>query len=153
MLGRPGTFFSTSLSDQDIKSPVIFLLISTVFYCSAGLTVLKGNIVLSAGILALNAVIMPFITAVVSAFFIRLFTADSISFTRIFSIHAFAGGTVILAAWIPLILWITEPWKWILIVIGYAKGCGMPFMKAIIISVFTVGVIVSVFQLLINCVI
>lgn len=150
MLSRPGTFFGSSLSDRDVKTPVIFLLISTLFYSLASLTVVKGNIIVSAGILVLNAITMPFITAAVSAVFIRLFTIDRISFLRIFAIHAFAGGTVLLAAWIPLIMWITEPWKWILIISGYVKGCGMTYLQAIIVSVITAVLIISGFQLILN---
>ena len=152
MLSRPGNFLSTGLSDHDIKTPVLFLLISTIFFSFASLTVVKGNIVLSAGILILNAITMPVITATVSLIFIRLFIPGSVSFIRIFSIHAFAGGTVLLVAWIPMILWITEPWKWILIIIGYAKGCGMTYLQAIIISIITAGFIIGVFQVLINIV-
>ena len=153
MLGRPGNYLSASLSDQDVKTPVIFLLISTVFYSSASLTVLKGNLILSAGILALNAFVMPLVNAVVSFFIIRLLTTGNAGFIRVYSIHAFAAGTVLLAAWIPMIIWITEPWKWILITVGYVKGCGMRYPQAIFISMITVGFIISVFQFLINIII
>ena len=150
ILSRPGHFYGCNLSDHDFKTPVLFLLISTVFFVSASITVLKGNIILSSGILALNAFIMPLITAAVSLIFIRLLISDSIGFIRIFSIHAFAGGTVLLAAWIPMIFWITEPWKWILIITGYVKGCGMKYLQAIVVSAVTAGLIISGFQFLIN---
>ena len=153
MLGRPGTYLSSSLSGHDVKTPALFLLISTVFYSSASLTVLKGNIILSAGILALNAFIMPVINAAVSLIFIRMLTTDNSGFIRIFSIHAYAAGTVLLAAWIPMILWITEPWKWILIIAGFVRGCGMTYLQAIIVSVITAGFIIGLFQFLINIVI
>lgn len=150
MLSRPGHFYESSLSDRDIKTPVLFLLISTAFFVSASLTVLKGNTFILIGILFVNTVTMPFITAAVSVLFIRMFTGSAIGFMRIFSVHVFAGGTVLLAAWIPMIMWFTEPWKWILIITGYVKGCGMTYMQAIVISVITAGVIISGFQLLIN---
>jgi hypothetical protein len=95
---------------------------------------------------------MPFITSAVSVCFIRLFTGVDISFIRIFSIHAFAGGTVLLAAWIPMIIWITEPWKWILIITGYVEGCNMTFLQAVIISALTAGCIICGFHFLINIV-
>ena len=150
MLSRPATFLSSGLSDQDITTPVFFLLISAVFFVSASLTVIKGNIVLSAGILTVNALVMPLITAAISLCFIRMFTGGSVSFIRIFSIHAFAAGTVLLAAWIPMIIWITEPWKWILIITGYVKGCNMTYLQAVIISALTAVFIIYGFHFLTN---
>ena len=152
MLSRPGHFYESSLSDRDMKTPVFFLLISAAFFVSASLTVIKGNIVISAGILTVNALVMPLITAAISMCFIRIFTGGSVSFIRIFSIHAFAGGTVLLAAWIPMIIWITEPWKWILIITGYVRGCNMTYLQAVIISVLTAVLIIYGFQFLINTV-
>ncbi len=150
MLSRPAHFYESSLSDRDMKTPVLFLLISTVFFVSASLTVMRGNTFILGGILFLNTVAMPVITAAVSVVFIRVFTLNSIGFMRIFSIHAFAGGTVLLAAWIPMILWITEPWKWILIITGYVKGCGMTYLQAFVVSVITAGIIISGFQFIIK---
>ena len=152
MLSRPGSFLSSGLSDKDIKTPFSFLLISAAFFVLANLTLIKGNAVISAGILTVNALVMPFITAAVSVCFIRLFALGGVSFIRIFSIHAFAGGTVLLAAWIPMIIWITEPWKWLLIITGYIKGCNMTFLQAVIISVLTAGFVIFLFQFLINIV-
>jgi hypothetical protein len=150
MLSRPGHFYGSNLSDGDMKTPVLFLLISTAFYVSASLTVMRDNIFILAGILFFNTVTMPFITAAVSVIFIRIFTGSSIGFMRIFSVHAFAGGTVLLAAWIPMLFLITEPWKWVLIITGYVKGCGMTILQATIISATTAGFIIIGFQFLIN---
>ncbi|MGD9159230.1 MAG: hypothetical protein PVG39_12535 [Desulfobacteraceae bacterium] len=152
MLSRPGHFYENNLSDRDMKTPAFFLLISAAFFVSASLTVIKGNIVISAGILSVNALVMPLITAAISMCFIRIFTGGSVRFIRIFTIHAFAGGTVLLAAWIPMITWITEPWKWILIITGYVRGCNMTYLQAAIISALTAGFIIYGFRFLINTV-
>ena len=150
MLTRPGTYFNENLSDHDLRTPFLFLMISIVFNVGASLIVLKGNPLISAGILALNAFVMPIITAAVSVVIIRIITQDSISFIRIFSIHAFAWGTTLLASWIPMLFWITEPWKWFLITKGFAKGCSLTYLQAITASIIIAGFIICGFYFLMD---
>lgn len=150
MLTRPGTFFNEDLTDHDLKTPVSFFLISLLFYVGASLTVLKGNIIISAGILALNAIVMPIITAFISVVVIRIITRNNTGFIRIFSIYAFAWGTTLLAAWIPMMFWITEPWKWFLVIKGFARGCGLSYGQAITASIIIAGFIISGFYFLMD---
>ena len=150
MLTRPGTYYNENLSDHDLKTPFLFLIISIVFNVGASLALLKGSIFISAGILALNAFVMPLITASVSVVIIRIITQSNISFIRIFSIHAFAWGTTLLASWIPMLFLITEPWKWLLITKGFAKGCGLTYFQAITASIIIAGFIICGFYFLMD---
>lgn len=150
MLTRPGTYFYENLSDHDLKTPSLFLILSVVFNVAASLTLLKGNIIISAGILTLNALVMPVITTFVSVIILRLITQDNTSLIRIFSLHAFAWGTTMLASWIPMLFLITEPWKWFLITKGFARGCGLTYFQAITASIIIAGFIIMGFYFLMD---
>lgn len=150
MLSRPGAFFSKNLSDHNVKKPVLFLLISVVFNVAASLTVIKGNMFVLAGILVLNATVMPIVAAVVSVAVLRIITGSNISLVRIFSIYAYAWGTTLYASWIPMMFWITEPWKWFLVTKGFTKGCDITYMQAITASVITIGLIIMGFYFLMD---
>ena len=150
MLTRPGTFYNENVSDHDLKTPFLFLLISIGFNIAASLTLLKGNLFISAGILALNDFVMPVLTAFVSVVIIRIITQSSVGFVRIFSVHAFAWGTTLLASWIPMMFWLTEPWKWFLIIKGFARGCGLTYFQATTASIIIAGFIIIGFYFLMD---
>ena len=50
-----------------------------------------------------------------------------------------------LASWIPLLVWVTEPWKWVLILVGMVKGCGLRWVQAIGIAGVTVFILILLF--------
>jgi len=86
---------------------------------------------------------MPFVTAGIS--FMVMTMGKRVSFPRLFSLYAYATGVTLLASWIPLFVWITEPWKWMLIIIGMVKGCGFKWMQAILVVVVSIFIVVLFF--------
>jgi hypothetical protein len=131
ILGSPRRFFGELPEDVGFRNPFGFLLISSLFFTGASLTCVHDRHVLMAGILLTNALSMPFITAGTAFLIMTMTMVERVSFTRLFAVFAFAAGVTMLASWIPLFVWITEPWKWMLIAMGMVKACGLRWMQAI----------------------
>jgi hypothetical protein len=141
ILGSPMRFFGELPEEVGFRNPFGFLLISSLFFTGASLTCIYDRHVLMAGILLINAIAMPFVTAATAFLIMTMTMIRRVSFTRLFAVFAFAAGVTMLASWIPLFVWITEPWKWLLIAMGMVKACGLRWMQAILIvgcSIFIV---------------
>lgn len=149
LMSRPGGFFDGIRGESMIYS-VKYLFVSILIFIMASMTLIQKNHLSAAGILLINAVLMPFITSTVSLLIIKVIGKKHIPFTNIFSVNAFASGTTILISWIPLFLWISEPWKWTLIVIGYVRACGLDYRRAIATMIITIILIVLGFRLFLS---
>ena len=69
--------------------------------------------------------VMPFMAAGVGFMLMTMTFRRRTGFERLFGVYAFAAGVTLLVSWIPLFLWLCEPWKWLLTGIGLVKGCGL----------------------------
>jgi hypothetical protein len=141
ILVSPMRFFGELPEETGFRKPFGFLLTSSLFFTGASLTCIYDRHVLMAGILLINAIAMPFVTAATAFLVMTMTMIKRVSFTRLFAVFAFASGVTMLASWIPLFVWITEPWKWLLIAMGMVKACGLGWMQAILIvgcSIFIV---------------
>ncbi len=141
ILGSPRRFFGELPEEVGFRNSFGFLIVSSLFFTGASLTCIHERYVLMAGILLINALVMPFITAGTAFLIMTMTMIKRVSFTRLFAVFAFAAGVTMLASWIPLFVWITEPWKWLIIAIGMVKACGLRWMQAILIigsSIFIV---------------
>jgi hypothetical protein len=98
-----------------------------------------------AGILLINAIAMPFIAAGTGFMVMTMTIGKRVTFTKLFAVYAFAGGVTMLASWIPLFVWVTEPWKWLLIALGMVKGCGLRWMQAVLIIGISIFILVLFF--------
>jgi hypothetical protein len=142
MLSSPIRFFTELPRDAGFGQAFGFLLTSSMFFAGAGMTTIAENRLLMAGIWLVNAVAMPMILAGIGFMVMTMSMGKRATFQRLFSIYAFAAGVTLLASWIPLFVWITEPWKWLLIVVGMVKGCGFKWMQAILIAVASIFILI-----------
>lgn len=133
MLGSPGEFFKNLPEEVGFKLPFFFLFMSSLFFTGASLTCVPDRYVLMGCILLVNAVLMPFITSGLGFLVMTMIMGKRVSFSRFFAVYAFSGGVTMLASWIPLFVWITEPWRWGLILLGLVKGCGLKWVQAVMI--------------------
>jgi hypothetical protein len=145
MLSSPARFFSEMPQDTGFGQSLGFLIVSALFFAGASMTTLYDKRLLMGGIWLVNAVVMPMILAGISFMVMTMSMGKRVTFQRLFSVYAFATGVTLLASWIPLFVWITEPWKWILIVVGMVKGCGFKWMQAILIAAASIFVLVLLF--------
>ena len=120
-------------------------MLSSLFLTGAGLTQVHERPLLMAGILLVNAIGMPFVTAGVSFMAMTMFIEKRVPFQRIFAVYAFSSGVTMLASWIPLFTWITEPWKWVLVSIGMASGCGLNWKQTILVIGLSILILVLFF--------
>jgi len=145
MLSSPSRFFGELPGETGFRQPLGFLIISSLFFAGASLTTISENLILIGGILLVNAVAMPFVTAGISFIVITMSMGKRMTFARLFSVYAYATGVTLLASWIPLFVWLTEPWKWMLLIIGLVKGCGFRWMQAILVVAVSVFIVVLLF--------
>jgi len=145
MLSSPTRFFDELPGETGFRQPLGFLIISSLFFAGASLTTISENQILVGGILLVNAVAMPFVTAGISFMVMTMAMGKRVSFPRLFSVYAYATGVTLLASWIPLFVWLTEPWKWILIIIGMVKGCSFRWMQAILVVAVSIFIVVLLF--------
>jgi len=145
MLSSPGDFFRGIGASPGLGKPIGFLIVSSLFFTGASLTCIRDRQVLMAGILLLNAVAMPFISAVVGFMVMTMIAGKKATFSRFFSLYAYSAGVTMLASWIPLFIWITEPWKWLLIGMGMVKGCGLRWVHAVLIIAFSLLILILFF--------
>jgi len=145
MLSAPARFFSELPGETGFGKPLGFLITSSVFFAGAGITTIAEDRFLMACIWLINAVLMPMIMAGISFMVMTMSMGKRVTFQRLFSIYAFAAGVTLLASWIPLFVWITEPWKWFLVVLGMVKGCAFRWTQAILIAATSILVLVLLF--------
>ena len=112
VLGTPGAFFKESLNDVGFRQSLGFLLVSSAFFAGAILTTREFEAPwISSSIFFVNAVGMTLIAAGFGYIAMTMFWGRKVTFRRFFSVYAFASGVTLLASWIPLFVFITEPWK------------------------------------------
>ena len=138
LLSSPGRFFSELPRESGVVQPLGFLITSALFNAGAGMTTLQDGRLLMAGIWIVNAPVMPVILAGISFMAMTMSMGNRTSFQRLFSVYAFASGVTLLASWIPLLVWITEPWKWCLATIGMVRACGLKRLHAVLIMAVTI---------------
>jgi Yip1-like protein len=146
ILGEPRRYFSECWVGGDVKRPLVFLIGSSLFYALAGtIQALPPNPVLAFSILFLNATGMVLITVIVAYTTAVTIFGRQHTFGDLFSIIALCSGVTLLASWVPFFIWITEPWKWWLIWVGFVHGCGFKRWQAALVSGLTLLVMVLLF--------
>ncbi|MFH1122614.1 MAG: hypothetical protein V1758_03030 [Pseudomonadota bacterium] len=145
ILGSPGRFFSELPQGMRLSQPFGFLLVSSLFFTGASLTTLHGRPWLTAGTLLLNALAMPLVNAGVGFMIIILTLGRRVAIERLFAVYAFSSGAVLLVSWIPLFVYVTEPWKWALVGIGMVKGCGFRWTQTVMVIGLSVLIVVLFF--------
>lgn len=146
ILGAPRSFFRQLPEQTGYHQSFGFLLASALFSAAAAvMTQPLDQPLVAGGVYLVNAVGMAVIAAGLGYMVITMVFPRKTGFRRIFSIYAMASGTTLLAAWIPLFIWITEPWKWILIGIGLSQACGLKWMQSILVVAVSMGVIILFF--------
>ncbi len=125
LVASPQSFFAGRSLEEGLRVPLLYLLFSALFHTAACMSYVPENRLLMAGIILLNAMVMPLLAAGAGLLVTRVVTRKPVSFTGLCSVYAYASGTTLLVSWIPLFFWFSEPWKWLLIAVGLFKTCGL----------------------------
>ena len=148
MLAEPRCFFSDLPVDSGFIKPLGFLIVSSIFFTGASVVSrMPANPLYLGSIFFINAVGMVLIASGLGYMVMVIFLGRSVTFNRFFSIYAYSSGITLLAAWIPLFIWIAEPWKWWLIGTGMARSCGFRSRQIIIIIGLSLGIMILLFQI------
>ena len=141
ILGHPRKFFSRLPKTSGMTQALGFLILSTVFFSTAGqLHTRFQDFFLVGGIYIFNAVGMVFILAGLSYAAMTLSIGKKVGFTRLFGIYALCSGATLLVSWVPHLALLTEPWKWYLIGVGMTRGCGLKLKEALLIIAISLGI-------------
>ena len=147
VLGEPGTFFKKLPADIRLKQPVLFLIISGIFFSIASLLVTPSTSPFVTGsIFFINSVGMTFIAAGLGYMVMTMIIGKQVLFIKFFSIYAFSTGVILLASWVPTFFFITEPWKWWLIGTGLTKSCGLSWWHALLIIGISIIIMIIFFK-------
>ena len=150
VVAEPRAFFTELSNTVNIKIPFVFLLLSSAFFSLAANIVHQfPNPLMMTAILFINAIGMTIISAGLGYVLIAILAGRRYSFVQITSVYAYASGTVFLAAWIPMALWLTELWKWWLIGTGLCRTCGLQRQQAWLVVGLSIGGMVGIFWALV----
>jgi len=140
IVGHPRTFFSRLPQSSGMTPALGFLMLSAVFFSTAGqLHTNLQNFLVVGGIRMFNAVGMVFILAGLGYVVMTLSIGKKVGFARLFGIYALCSGATLLVSWVPPLELLTEPWKWYLIGTGLTRGCGLKLKEALLIMAISLG--------------
>ena len=145
MLVSPGQFFRDTLGYVDLRRALGFLILSSLFFTLAKLSLIQQDYLKLSVINFLNSLFMPALCAGIGYALLKWFSDREIRFNRLFAVYALSSGLMMLMSWIPLFLWITEPWKWFLVGLGLVKGCGLSRRQTLLVIILSIFLIVLVF--------
>lgn len=141
IMGHPRKFFSRLPQSSGMTHALGFLVLSAVFFSTAGqLHTNLQNFLVVGGIHLFNAVGMVFILAGLAYVVMTLSIGKKVAFVRLFGIYALCSGVTLLVSWVPHLALLTEPWKWYLIGIGMTRGCGLKLKEALLIIAISLGI-------------
>ena len=110
IIGHPRKFFSQLPQTSGMTQALGFLILSAVFFSTAGqLHTSFQNFLVVGGLYMFNAVGMVFILAGLSYVVMSLSIGKKVGFTRLFSIYALCSGVTLLVSWVPHLAIFTEP--------------------------------------------
>jgi hypothetical protein len=132
LLGAPRSFFSDLPAQAEYRIPFLFLFFSALFHTGACMTYIVEHRLVLAGVILLNALIMPIAGAAGAFLVLHMILGRRRPLALLYSVYAYAAGVTLLASWIPLFSWITEPWKWLLIALGLVHTAGLSCPRALI---------------------
>ena len=146
---NPRSFFYENAAEVSWVKPTVILLVSSlIFTAASGIMGLPHSSVLMMLILFVNAFGMVIITSGLGYLVMALLRKSDAAYPKIFSIYAYASGAVLVVAWMPFMLWITEIWRWWLIGCGLIYGCGIKTRDAVFIISLSLLILVILFRTL-----
>ena len=147
LLRSPDSAFEELLEKPDMIRIGALFVMSTIIYCCASLIVNSiGQPVNQVAVLAVNTMGMVLVEIVLGYIFVAILTGTFISLKTLSVIYAVSWSAMLLIAWIPFTLWITEPWKWVLIGIGLRKQYKLKGRMAVFIVLGSIVTIVFIFK-------
>ncbi|MDD4731146.1 MAG: YIP1 family protein [Desulfovibrio sp.] len=132
IIRAPRQFF-THLEDtqENYRNSLRYLAFAALFHTMVSVTYFFSHKLAMAGILMINAMLLPALLALLCMVTMNMLMGAGVTFKRVFSIYAFASGTVMPVSWIPSLQIFTEPIRALLVCVGLVKACGLRWWQAV----------------------
>ncbi|WP_027362784.1 YIP1 family protein [Desulfospira joergensenii] len=125
LLIEPGRFFCELREQSSPGRALGFVLISCGFFALASL--LTGTFAEPLWQMApaffFGASGMILISSLIGYITMVTILGKRTPFGMVFSLYTFATGITLFVSWLPFLLWLTEPWKWFLVFLGFKNVC------------------------------
>ncbi len=148
VIKRPSAFFDGLPDDIGFVRPLSVLAVSGIFCALASLMQIQVNRTLMFSIILANAVLLPIISAGLGYALAGPMMNMKAGFPKFLAVYAFSSAAVLLVAWIPSLIFMTEPYKWFLIGKGLVRSIGLTKVQAILLILFSICVMMLVYWLL-----
>lgn len=137
---RAPRIFFAGLEDtpQNYRNAWRYLALAALFHTMVSVTYFFNHKLAMAGILMINAMALPALLAFLCLLVMNMFLGAGTTFKRVFTIVAFASGTVMPVSWIPALQVFTEPIRALLVCVGLTKACGLRPWQSVFVVVLTV---------------
>lgn len=142
LVRSPGVFYDNRGDGLQVKQSALFLFVSSMLFTAGSLLVLRcDNALISGMVLFVNAFGMVLVLSIIGYTVIGFSVGRKSTFGLFFSVYAYASGATLLAAWIPFMVVLAEPWRWILIGIGLRRACGLSIYSAVWVILCSITVV------------
>ncbi len=143
LTGSPRKFFQEYPTNEKLKKPLGFLIVSSLLYAAASLIV-RDHLrpYLMGAVFFINGIGMVLIFSAIGYMAMRLTTGNIVGFSRFFSIYAFSSGTTLLLGWLPVLTLPVEFWKCYMIGIGMISTLGLKLKQVFIILGLSYSVLI-----------
>jgi hypothetical protein len=148
VLLNPRAFFAETGEGESWSKPFWTLMVSGgIFSVASVISGMPSNPVFMGMVHWFNAVAMVLIASGLGYGMAKVLKIESLAYPKVFGVYAYASSAVLVLAWMPFMLWITEIWRWWLIGCGLTTGFGIPVKKAVVIIALSVILLALVFHL------
>ncbi|MGE4506514.1 MAG: hypothetical protein AB7D51_14290 [Desulfovibrionaceae bacterium] len=137
LMRSPGRRFAQLPQEAGTRKPLLFLMISALFYCSVSMTYFFENSLAMGVVMMANALLMPALAAVFSFILLGMSSTARVPFQLVFGVWAYASGAVMVVSWIPGLALIMEPVRGLLVWFGLVHACGLGRIRAGAVVVLT----------------
>lgn len=145
LMRSPAKHFEKVAAETGSRRALLFLMISSLFYCSVSMAYFFENSLTMGVIMMVNAILMPAFGAVVTFILLGMTGSGKFTYGRVFNIYAYASGAVMVVSWIPGLAIIMEPVRAVLVGVGLFKTIGIGKLKAALLVILTAVVMLLFF--------
>ena len=151
LIKEPGYFFSRLTRNEGFRHSFGFLLASGIFFTFASLVSRFYEKPLLMGLaLFIGSIGMVVVSASIGYLIMRIIPGENVGYAHFFNIVAHATGASLHLSWIPVFIFVSEPWKWWLIGTGLKKSCGLKGGRVLLIVGLSFGTIALLFGWLLS---
>jgi len=145
IIRSPARYFENIATETGVRRALLFLMVSSIFYCSVSMAYFFENSLAMGAIMLVNSLGMPALGAVITYCLLGMTWRERTPYSTIFNIYAYASGTVMVVSWIPGLAIAMEPVRALFVGIGLVKAAGVGKFMATLLVLLTAFVLLLLF--------